>query len=73
MDILPKEAVDPKAALHALPPLIKGYLRLGATFGTGAVVDYQFGTTDVLVILPVSSINPRYIDHFGPTANRHAA
>ena len=73
MDILPKEAIDPKAALHALPPLIKGYLRLGATFGTGAVIDRQFGTTDVLVILPVSAINPRYIDHFGPTANRHAA
>jgi len=73
MDLLPKEAVDPKAALHALPPLIKGYLRLGATFGTGAVVDRQFGTTDVLVILPVSAINPRYIDHFGPSANRHAA
>jgi len=73
MDILPKSAVDPKAALHALPPLIKGYLRLGATFGTGAVIDRQFGTTDVLVILPVSAINPRYIDHFGPTANRHAA
>jgi len=73
MDLLPKEAVDPKAALHELPPLIKGYLRLGATFGAGAVIDRQFGTTDVLVILPVSAINPRYIDHFGPTANRHAA
>lgn len=73
MNILPKEAVDPKAALHALPPLIKGYLRLGATFGTGAVIDRQFGTTDVLVVLPVSAINPRYIDHFGPSANRHAA
>ena len=73
MDILPKDAIDPKAALHALPPLIKGYLRVGATFGTGAVIDRQFGTTDVLVVLPVSAINPRYIDHFGPTANRHAA
>jgi L-ornithine Nalpha-acyltransferase len=73
MDLLPKEAVDPKAALRALPPLIKGYLRLGATFGTGAVIDRQFGTTDVLVVLPISAINPRYIDHFGPAANRHAA
>ncbi|MXQ11548.1 GNAT family N-acetyltransferase [Microvirga makkahensis] len=73
MDVLPKEAIDPKAALHALPPLIKGYLRLGASFGFGAVIDKQFGTTDVLVILPVSAINPRYIDHFGPAANRHAA
>lgn len=73
MDILPKDAIDPKAALHALPPMIKGYLRLGAGFGTGAVIDRQFGTTDVLVILPVSSINPRYIEHFGPGANRHTA
>jgi len=73
MDILPKGEVDPKAALHALPPMIKGYLRLGASFGRGAVIDRQFGTTDVLVILPVSAINPRYIDHFGPSANRHAS
>jgi L-ornithine Nalpha-acyltransferase len=73
MDMLPKEAIDPKAALHALPPLIKGYLRIGATFGTGAVIDRQFGTTDVLVVLPVSAINSRYIDHFGPAANRYAA
>ena len=73
MELLPREAIDPKAALRALPPLIKGYLRLGATFGEGAVIDRQFGTTDVLVVLPVSAINPRYIDHFGPAANRHAA
>lgn len=73
MNRMSREAVDPKAALHALPPLLKGYLRVGATVGDGAVIDRQFGTTDVLVILPVSAINPRYIDHFGPAANRHAA
>jgi putative hemolysin len=73
MDILIKEAVDPQAALRILPPLIKGYLRLGARFGDGAVIDRQFGTTDVLVVLPVASISRRYIDHFGPAANRHAA
>jgi putative hemolysin len=73
MDRLSREAVDPKAALRELPPLIKGYLRLGASFGDGAVIDRQFGTTDVLVILPVSAINRRYIEHFGPAAGRHAA
>jgi len=73
MDLLAREEIDPKAALHALPPLVKGYLRLGAVFGDGAVVDRQFGTTDVLVILPVAAINPRYVGHFGPTAERHAA
>lgn len=73
MDRLSKDAVDTKAALQALPPLVKGYLRLGASFGDGAVVDHQFGTIDVLVLLPVSAINPRYIDHFGAGAERHAA
>jgi len=66
MDRLPREAVDPKAALLALPPLIKGYLRLGATFGDGAVIDRQFGTTDVFVTLPVEAIGARYRGHFAP-------
>jgi putative hemolysin len=57
--------IDGKAALKALPPLIKGYLRLGCYIGDGAVIDRQFNTTDVLIILPVSNINPRYFAHFG--------
>jgi putative hemolysin len=65
MDRLPRDKVDPKAALKALPPLIKGYLRLGAFVGDGAVFDRQFGTTDVLIILPVEKIDPRYFEHFG--------
>ena len=73
MDRLPKEAVNPKAALQSLPPLIKGYLRVGASCGEGAVIDRSFGTTDVLVILPVAGISERYINHFGPGADRHAA
>ena len=56
---------DAKAALRALPPLIKGYLRLGCYIGEGAVIDRQFNTIDVLIILPVSNINPRYFVHFG--------
>lgn len=72
MNRMPAEAINPKAALHSLPPLVKGYLRLGGFVGDGAVVDHQFGTTDVLVVLPVSVISPRYVEHFGPTANRHA-
>lgn len=66
MDRMPREAVDAKAALQALPPLIKGYLRLGATFGDGAVIDRQFGTTDVFVTLPVEVIGARYRGHFAP-------
>lgn len=65
MNMLPKEAVNPRAALKSLPPLIKGYLRLGAYIGDGAVIDHQFGTTDVLIILPVEAIRSRYFSHFG--------
>jgi L-ornithine Nalpha-acyltransferase len=64
MNRMSKESIDPKAALRALPPLIKGYLRLGGYIGDGAVVDREFGTTDVLIVLPVSAIKTRYIQHF---------
>ena len=61
--------LDAKRVLGNLPPLIKGYLRLGCYLGEGAVVDPQFNTTDVLVVLPVSAINPRYFSRFGaPTS-----
>ncbi len=65
MDRLPRDKVDARAALKVLPPLIKGYLRLGAMVGDGAVIDRQFGTTDVLIVLPVEKIDPRYFGHFG--------
>ncbi len=68
MNRMPMEEVDQKAALKAMPPLIKAYLRLGAYFGDGAVIDRQFGTTDVLVIMPVANIDPRYFEHYGAPA-----
>lgn len=71
MNRMSKETIDPKAALRALPPLVKGYLRLGAYIGDGAVVDHEFGTTDVLIVLPVSAIKQRYLEHFD--ASRRAA
>jgi putative hemolysin len=64
MNRMSKDAIDPKAALRLLPPLVKGYLRLGAYIGEGAVIDYEFGTTDVLIVLPVSVIKQRYFEHF---------
>lgn len=63
-----RTGVDPKAALRALPPLIKGYLRLGCYIGEGAVVDTQFNTIDILIVLPVAAIAARYFTHFGSPA-----
>jgi L-ornithine Nalpha-acyltransferase len=65
MNMMPREALNVRAALKALPPLIKGYLRVGAYVGDGAVIDHQFGTTDVFVIMPVEAIKTRYFAHFG--------
>lgn len=70
MDMMPIEAINPRKALSGMPPLIKGYMRLGAMFGSGAVVDHAFNTTDVLVILPVSSIAGRYINYYGGESYR---
>ncbi len=64
--------IKPRDALRKLPPLIKAYLRLGCFVGDGAVIDHQFGTTDVLMILPVERIDPRYFAHFGAPDERKA-
>lgn len=73
MDLMPAEAVDMRSALSALPPLVKGYLRVGALFGDGAVIDPLFNTTDVMVVLPVERITSRYRAHYGDNAERYAA
>ena len=65
MNRIPKDAIDVKEALRALPPLIKGYVRAGAGIGEGAVIDRQFGTTDVFIYFPISKINARYRSRFG--------
>ncbi len=73
MDLMPPEAVKLKSALAEMPPLIKGYLRLGAMFGDGAVIDHDFNTIDVLVVLPIENIASRYRAHYGENAERFAA
>jgi len=80
MNRLPKEAFDPedafnnlafnnikldeKAGKDSLPPLIKGYLRVGCTIGDGAFVDHQFNTTDVCIIFRTELITGRYLRHY---------
>lgn len=64
MNRIPKDKIDPKEALRALPPLIKGYVRAGARIGNGAVIDPQFDTTDVFIYFPVSNMNTRYQSRF---------
>ena len=65
LDLAGLAPANPRAALRALPPLIKSYWRLGAKFGPQAVVDESFGATDVFAVMPVAEIGARYLQHFG--------
>jgi putative hemolysin len=69
----PAVSSDPRAALRDLPPLVKGYLRLGARFSQEAVIDEAFGAIDVFVVLRVADIQSRYLAHFAPAAQPIAA
>jgi L-ornithine Nalpha-acyltransferase len=72
MDLMPVEAISVKSAVASLPPLIKGYLRVGAKIGDGCVVDDDFATTDVFIVMPVGEIGARYINYYGAEADRPA-
>ena len=56
--------IDPGRTLAALPPLIKGYLRLGGYVGDGAVIDEQFNTTDVCIVVKTDLITDKYFRHY---------
>lgn len=64
MDMMPKEDINPKAVFADLPPLIKGYLRVGCLIGSGAVIDPVFNTTDVCVIAQTHLVTERYRKHY---------
>lgn len=64
MNRMPRDAIDAKRALATLPPLIKGYLRLGGFVGDGAVIDSQFNTTDVCVIVQTDTVTDKYYKHY---------
>jgi putative hemolysin len=58
------ERFEARAAVATLPPLLKGYLRVGGYVGEGAVVDEAFNTTDVCLIVPVDGVSRKYANHF---------
>ncbi len=73
MDLLKPDEIDPasvvaelatRVTVSALPPLIKGYLRVGALIGDGAVIDRDFNTTDVCIIVVTDRITDKYFNHY---------
>lgn len=64
MNILPREFIDELDARRQMTPLIKGYLRLGATFGKGVFIDKTFNSYDVFVMVQTKNIDAAYQKHF---------
>jgi L-ornithine Nalpha-acyltransferase len=64
MDMLERDAYDARKAMARVPPLIKGYLRLGGFVGDGAVIDWQFNTTDVFITVKTELVTEKYIRHY---------
>ena len=60
MNNIPLEQIDVKEALAEMPPLIKGYLRIGGVASAGAVIDWQFNTTDVCMIVKMEMLTDKY-------------
>lgn len=56
--------LQPRHIQMGLPPLIKGYLRLGGFVGDGAVIDHQFNTTDIAVIVQTDLVTEKYYRHY---------
>lgn len=61
---MPPQLLDSKRVQAQLPPLIKGYLRLGGFVGDGAVIDCQFNTTDVAVVVKTDLVTDKYYRHY---------
>jgi putative hemolysin len=60
---LPLDSLD-SAAAPVLPPLVKGYLRLGAHVCGEPAWDPDFNTADLPILLPLKNLNPVYARHF---------
>ncbi|MBW8753147.1 MAG: GNAT family N-acetyltransferase [Sphingomonadales bacterium] len=68
LERLPAGSYDERRAIFGLPPLVKGYMRVGAKFGEGAYVDRAFNTIDLCVVMPVELIADRYAARFSAAA-----
>lgn len=64
MNIIPKDKLDAKQAVRELPPLIKGYLWMGGFIGDGAIIDRQFNTIDVCIIVKSDLMTDRYAQRY---------
>lgn len=64
MKRVPADPTSVRRVQSNLPPLIKGYLRLGAFVGDGAVIDHSFNTIDVAIVVKTDLVTDKYYRHY---------
>ncbi|WBU60973.1 GNAT family N-acetyltransferase [Paracoccus albus] len=64
MNLIEPSDLDRRAAMVAMPALIKAYLRLGGTVGEGAFLDREFNTTDVLLLMDTAAMSQKHRDYY---------
>ena len=64
MDLVPSDQLDRRAAMAAMPALIKAYLRLGGVVGEGAWIDRAFNTTDVFLLMDTAAMSDRHRKYY---------
>ncbi len=60
----PAPTADRASLLATVPPLLRGYLRLGAWIGGEPAHDVDFAVADFFVLLSLDRVDPRYLRHF---------
>ncbi len=64
MNMTPPDAINVRLARRLLPPLLRGYLHLGGFVGDGAVIDRDFGTIDVAIVVKTEWVTQKYLRHY---------
>lgn len=64
MNQIPEDEIDFRSALRSIPPVLRGYYRAGCYIGDGAVIDHDFSTVDVFVLLPMHVLADRYRERY---------
>ena len=64
INLMAKEAIDRHEALAAIPPLIKGYLRLNGWIGDGAFIDPECKSVDVSIVVKTDMVTDKYVKRY---------
>lgn len=65
-----KTLSDLSALRKHIPPLLKAYIRIGATICGEPALDEEFGTIDFCILVDMGKVPYRYIKHFKYPAKR---